>query len=252
MNTLLLPGNFPIMDVQNAGAHFIPKHLPYQIDPSKNRFAFYENFWKQVGSDLLAKHVELRGKSLLDYGCGRGEAIQIFADGGMQVTGADTDPECVRIATEYGKTVLLNPDDPVSQFGSKSFDIICCFHVLEHVPCPVKTLQDLAKIARSYVLVAVPNLRVLYWMFNRQFSLNYVNEGHLQGWDHWHFRNLAERHCGLELVDWAADTTILPVLSEAANRLFGPKMAIRLETGLFKRLFPFHCLSVIGLFRVKQ
>ena len=239
------------MDANHAGARFVPKHLPYQIDPEKNRFAFYENFWKEVGRGLLAKHVELRGKTLLDYGCGRGEALKLFASAGMQVTGADTDPECVRMATEHGKTVLLDPEDPVSQFGAKSFDIICCFHVLEHVPCPVKTLQDLAKIARSHLLLAVPNLRVLYWINNRKFSLDFVNEGHLQGWDHLHFRSLAERHCGLELVDWASDTTILPFLSEAANRLFGAKMAIRLETGLFKRFFPFHCLSVIGLFRVK-
>jgi 2-polyprenyl-3-methyl-5-hydroxy-6-metoxy-1,4-benzoquinol methylase len=33
----------------------------------------------------------------------------------------------------------LNPADPVGQFGPKSFDVISCFHVLEHVPSPVET-----------------------------------------------------------------------------------------------------------------
>lgn len=239
------------MDAENGGACPAPKHLPYRIDPSKDRFHYYETLWKEVSYDLLAKHVEMRGKTLLDYGCGRGEALKMFSDAGVHVIGADTDPECVRIATEHGKAVTLNPKDPVSQFGEKSFDVISCFHVLEHVPSPVKTLRDLASIARSHLVLAVPNLRVLYWIGKRECSLSFVNEGHLQGWDHWHFRSLAERHCGLELIEWAADTTILPVLSEGANRLFGRKMAIRLETGLFKRMFPFHCLSVIGLFRVK-
>lgn len=231
--------------------HAGPKHLPYRIDPSKNRFHHYENLWKQVGLDLLKKHVSVSGKTLLDYGCGRGEALRIYADAGLQVTGTDTDPECVRIATEHGKALLLNPEDPVAQFGAKSFDVITCFHVLEHVPSPIKTLKDLASIARSHVLVAVPNLRFLYWMFNRQFSLSLINEGHLQGWDHWHLRNLAERHCSLELVEWGSDATILPVLSETVHRLFGLQMTIRLETGIFKKIFPYHCLSLIGLFRVK-
>ncbi len=239
------------MDADSAGSHSAPKHLPYQIDPSTNRFHYYENLWKEVGLDLLRRHVDPRGKTLLDYGCGRGEALRIFSAAGMNATGADTDPECVRIATEHGKAVLLNPENPVAQFGAKSFDVITCFHVLEHVPSPVDTLRSLATIARSHLVLAVPNLRFLNWMFKRRFDLQLVNEGHLQGWDHWHFRNLAERHCGLELVEWGSDTTILPLFSELANNYLGPRTAIRLETGLFRKIFPYHCLSVIGLFRVK-
>jgi SAM-dependent methyltransferase len=227
------------------------KHLPYEIDPARNRFHYYETFWKKVGFDLLAKNVDLRGKSLLDYGCGRGEALDLFAAAGMQVLGTDTDPECVRLAAAHGKTVVLDAANPVGQFGPKSFDVISCFHVLEHVPSPITTLRDLARIARSHLVIAVPNLRVLNWIAAREIKLAYVNEGHLQGWDHWHFRNLAERHCGLELVEWANDTTILPLVSELSNKVFGPKFTIALETGIFKRLFPYHCLSIIGLFRVR-
>lgn len=239
------------MDADTAGARSAPRHLPYQIDPSANRFHYYENLWKQVGLGLLTKHVNVRGKTLLDYGCGRGEALRLFSAAGMSVTGADTDPECVRIAGDHGQAVVLNPENPVAQFGEKSFDVITCFHVLEHVPSPVKTLNDLSRIARSHVVLAVPNLRFLYWMFKRRFDLSLINEGHLQGWDHWHFRNLAERHCGLELVEWGTDATILPVISETVNRYLGPKTAIRLETGLFRKIFPYQCFSVIGLFRVR-
>jgi len=226
-------------------------HLPYQIDPSKNRFHYYENLWKEVGLSLLAKHAEIRGKTLLDYGCGRGEALRLFSQAGLKATGTDTDPECVRLASAHGPAVILQPEDPVRQFGAKSFDAISCFHVLEHVPSPIATLRALAQIARGHVVLAVPNLRFLYWMFNRQFSLSLINDGHLQGWDHWHLRNLAERHCGLELIEWGTDATILPVLSEAANRLLGPRAAIWLETGPFKKIFPYHCFSIIGLFKVK-
>ena len=240
------------MDAETAGTCAAPKHLPYRIDPSKNRFHYYENLWKEVGLGLLRKHLDVSGKTLLDYGCGRGETLGMYSRAGMIATGADTDPQCVQLANEHGKAVILDPENPVGQFGAKSFDVITCFHVLEHVPSPVKTLNELAKIARSHVVLAVPNLRFLYWMFKREFNLSHINEGHLQGWDHWHFRNLAERHCGLELVEWGTDATILPVVSEAVNRFLGAKAAIRLETGLFRRVFPYQCFSVIGLFKVKR
>lgn len=228
-----------------------PTHLPYQIDPDQNRFHFYENLWKKVGLDLLRKHYQVQGRSLLDYGCGRGEALELYAQAGMTVTGTDMDPECVRLASRLGKACVLDVTDPVGQFGKKSFDVITCFHVLEHVPRPKETLQALAEMARDYLVIAVPNLRFLYWTFKKEFSLSMINEGHLQSWDHWHFRNLAERHCGLELVEWGSDATILPG-SEFLVRTFGNRAAISLETGLFRKIFPYHCISVLGLFRVRK
>lgn len=240
------------MTAENAAAVAAPKHLPYQIDPTTNRSHYYENLWKRVGLDLLKKHTSPQGLTLLDYGCGRGEALEIFGAAGMKVLGADTDPECVRISAQKGEAKILDPKNPLAQFGERSFDVVSCFHVLEHVPAPVETLGALSKIARSYLVIAVPNLRLLAGMFKRQFDLRFVNEGHLQSWDHFHFRNLAERHCNLELIEWGSDATVLPVISEAILKVFGPRLTIKLETGLFRRAFPYHCVSVLGLFRPKR
>jgi SAM-dependent methyltransferase len=227
------------------------QHLPYEIDPSKNRSHFYEGLWKQRGLELLTKHVTPAGQTVLDYGCGRGEAIELFNRAGFRVTGADADPECVRLASARGEAKELNVADPLGQFGEKSFDIVVCFHVLEHVDNPKDVLRSLAKIARRYVLVAVPNLRNLIWFFKRGSDIRKesINEGHLHGWDHWHFLNLAERHCGLRLVEWTHDATILPVFNRFVQPIFGMKAAIWLETRVFRRLLPFWGISVIGLFK---
>ena len=229
-----------------------PKHLPYELQPTKDRSHFYETLWKHVSLDLLTKHCPARGQSVLDYGSGRGETLDIFGKGGFKVTGADVDPECVRLSSRFGPAVVLDPQNPVSQFGQKSYDIVTCFHVLEHVENPKKTLGELNQIARGYVLLAVPNLRYLNRLFTRHIDVTFVNEGHLQSWDHWHLRSLAERHCGLKLVEWGFDATRLPLLGDLAARMFGQRAAIALETGLFRWLFPFHGISVIGLFRVAQ
>ena len=64
---------------------------------------------------------------------------------------------------------------------------------------------------------------------------------------HAHFLNLAENHCGLRVIDWANDATIIPLLSELIRRTLGNRAVIRCETGLFKRLFPFWGISIIAL-----
>jgi len=226
------------------------KHLPYQVDPH-NRFAFYESHWKRVALKLLLEHRSAAQQRVLDYGSGRGETIEYFGAAGFKVVGTDVDPQCVELSSRFGEAVILKPDDPVGQFGPKSFDIVTCFHVLEHVDNPKQTLTALGRIARQFVLVAVPNLRYLHRLFERRFELADVNEGHLQSWDHWHLRNLAERHCGLRLLGWASDATALPFISALCLRVGGVRFTIALETGLFRKMFPFHCISVIGLFEPK-
>lgn len=227
------------------------QHLPYNIDPAKHREHFYETYWKHVSLALLRKHCPPAGQTVLDYGCGRGETLEIFGAAGFVVAGADVDAECVRLASRFGAAQILNPQDPIGQFGRKSYDVVTCFHVLEHVDNPRKTLNDLAAIARHYVVLAVPNLRYLHRLFTRRIDVTFVNEGHLQSWDHWHLLSLAERHCGLQWVDWGFDATRLPVLSSLTGKLFGQNAAKWLEMGLFRKIFPFHGISVIGLFRVK-
>lgn len=226
------------------------RHLPYQINPGKNRSHYYENLWKQKGLELLCKHTNPAGQTVLDYGCGRGEAIALFNQAGFDVTGTDADPVCVEIASQHGEAKLLNIADPVAQFGEKSFDYVICFHVLEHVDNPKEVLRALGRIARKNVLIAVPNLRNLVWFFKgrKNIRADMINEGHLQGWDHWHFLTLAERNCGLRHVDWAHDTTILPIFNRFVQPIFGMKAAIWLETKVFARLLPFWCNSIIGLF----
>ena len=122
-------------------------HLPYEIDEKTNRFAYYENLWKKKGLALLMQHCDPKGKTLLDYGCGRGECLEFAKSAGFIAKGADTDPKCVTLASRYGDACVLNAEDPLSQFGEKSFDVVTCFHVLEHVDNPKQILETLAKIA---------------------------------------------------------------------------------------------------------
>ena len=227
-----------------------PKHLPYEIDTSTNRFHHYETYWKICGLNLLKKHFHSpEVHSILDFGCGRGEVLSMYGEHGYKVLGTDADPECVRISEKSGNSVLLDVNDPLGQFGEKSFDAVVCYHVMEHVPSPLETIQILSKIARKAVVIAVPNLQTLTHMFGRKRNAASVNEGHLQSWDHAHLRSLAERHGNLELIECGFDTTILPIFNRFGPRLIGQSAMIQLETKLFTKLFPYHGLSVLGIFK---
>ena len=191
-------------------------HLPYQIDPRTNRHHFFEQNWKICARDLLRRHARPPG-TLLDWGCGRGESLPLFAGDGWSVRGADLDPICVGLSQKQGVPAqLVKSEIPAEAFPADSFDVVLCLHVLEHVDCPKKVLQGLAAVSKKYVLLGVPNARTLQEPFSRKVDLSKVNEGHLQIWNHAHLLNLAQRHCGLHLVSWGFDATILPFFARLA------------------------------------
>ena len=226
------------------------KHLPYKVEEHLDRYHYYENHWKRVALDLLQEHAgDVKGWSLLDYGCGRGETMDYASRMGMKVFGLDSDPNCVALSSIYGTAEVLNFAEPTKQVKPSSFDVVACFHVLEHVDNPKEVLKMLGLAAKKFVLTAVPNLQRIPNLRKPRAAPAECNPGHLQSWDHAHFRNLAETHCGLELVSWGYDATIVPIASETVRRLFGNRALIRLETGLFRRIFPFWGLSIIALLK---
>lgn len=226
------------------------KHLPYEVNEQSDRHHFYENHWKRTALELLARHAgDVRGWRLLDYGCGRGETMKYAAAAGMIPFGLDADPECVKRAASYGSAEVLDLAHPEGQVPRSSFDVAACFHVLEHVDNPKRVLTMLGESSRHYVLVAVPNLLRIPNLRKPHKQPDKCNNGHLQGWDHAHFQNLAENHCGLRVVEWANDATIVPVASEFLRRFFGNRTVIKWETGIFRRLFPYWGISIIALLK---
>lgn len=228
-------------------------HLPYEIDEESDRHHYYENHWKRVALALLARHAgDVKDWSFLDYGCGRGESLAYAASMGMVPFGLDSDPRCVALSQLHGKAEILDLAHPERQVQPSSFDVVACFHVLEHVENPKRVLTMLGKAARRYVLIAVPNLQKIPNLRKPRTDPSPTNPGHLQSWDHSHFRNLAETHCGLELISWANDATMVPFVSEFVRRLLGNKAVIRLESGPFRRMFPFWGISIIALLRPRM
>lgn len=118
-----------------------------------------EEINKNIGTSAeIVKQFGTRGK-LLDIGCSAGFFIASLKRRGWDVTGIDISEWASRFAREkLGLDVLTGSLEEV-RIGEQ-FDVITMYHILEHLPDPLKTLKRvLGLIVNSGVLIIKgPNL----------------------------------------------------------------------------------------------
>jgi len=105
--------------------------------------------------EILKRHRS--SGSLLDVGTGTGQFLSIARES-FTVLGTEVSESAVRIArNKYGLDVKQGQVEDI-QFDTQ-FDVITLFHVLEHVPNPLPTLQRCRELLNpdGILVVAVPN-----------------------------------------------------------------------------------------------
>lgn len=76
-----------------------------------------------------------QGGRLLDLGCGRGEALAVFARHGLAVHGIDASAEMVALCREKGLSAEQGDlFAALRAFPDASFDAVVSYHVIEHLP----------------------------------------------------------------------------------------------------------------------
>ncbi len=102
-------------------------------------------------------------RSVLDLGCGEGvlthQWAQQLADG--RVVGIDLEDPKLRsewATRERPNLEFVGVDgDPLPlAFADDEFDLVAATEVLEHVPDPAATVAEMARVARTHMLVSVP------------------------------------------------------------------------------------------------
>jgi SAM-dependent methyltransferase len=91
--------------------------------------------WRQRAAVALGR---LKGKRLLDYGCGQGEESCYFAKLGAVVTAIDVSDVGIRVGQQRARSNGLSIDFRVmdclhTSFGDESFDIVHGLGILHHV-----------------------------------------------------------------------------------------------------------------------
>lgn len=114
------------------------------------------------------------GGRALDVGCGNGRFVRTLNSIGWQAEGSDFSPDAVAAARSAGLTVHEGTLDD-EHFTPGSFDLVSARHVIEHVPEPIRFVQDIHRLLRQggRFLVRTPNSRALgrswfgvYWYAN--------------------------------------------------------------------------------------
>lgn len=132
---------------------------------------------------LIADRYLQPGDSVLDVGFGLGYGLNLMTKRAKTLSGIDID----RLAVAKGKRDLLNNpkieeitryDGLNIPYPEKSFDVVTCIDVIEHVPNFAQLIKNMCRVARRNVIISTPNRRAEYTRPNGRP----MNPWHLREW----------------------------------------------------------------------
>lgn len=87
---------------------------------------------------------ELKGAgTLLDVGCSSGAFLDTLKEGPWNLYGIEIDPQQAKRAQEMTGAQIFTGDPFDAPFPPESFDIVTCFHVLEHLDRPQERIEKI-------------------------------------------------------------------------------------------------------------
>ena len=104
--------------------------------------------------DWIDDAIGLRGKRILDVGCGGGLLSEALAQSGATVTAIDLAPNLLKVARLHGLesgVKVAYREMPVEALAGEtpaSFDAITCMEMLEHVPDPASIIEACASLLK--------------------------------------------------------------------------------------------------------
>jgi ubiquinone/menaquinone biosynthesis C-methylase UbiE len=101
--------------------------------------------------------IDPAAKTLLDVGCGKGFFLEQLKGRGLSLYGTDIVDKAQDKSFRYTQASIEH-----LPFPDKSFDVVTCFHTLEHIVDLPAAVAELNRVARRQLMVVVPCQR---WYF---------------------------------------------------------------------------------------
>jgi SAM-dependent methyltransferase len=163
-------------------------------------------------------------RSVLDVGCGEGVLTYEWAQklGEGRIVGIDLDDPKLR--AEWEKRTRPNLEYRAEEatqlsFRDDEFDMATAIEVLEHVPEPEKTLEEMARVAERWLLVSVPR-EPIWRMVNMARGAYWKTlgntPGHVNHWSKVGFKSLLTQFGAVEEMRSPFPWTMLLVKVEAS------------------------------------
>jgi len=138
--------------------------------------------------EFIDARAPVRGKTVLDVGCGGGILTEALAARGAHVMGIDLGEAPLAVANLHLKESGLRVDyrrvsaEDLAQERPAGFDIVTCLEMLEHVPDPASTIAACAALVKpgGHVFFSTINRNPKSWLFaiiGAEYVLNLLPRG---------------------------------------------------------------------------
>lgn len=97
--------------------------------------------------------------TVLDAGCGEGETLDRLGElMPVGAVGIDLNQQSVEFAARRLPDATIRRADLLAlPFGDRSFELVLCLEVLEHLPDPAAGLAELVRVSTGEIVVSVPH-----------------------------------------------------------------------------------------------
>lgn len=139
-------------------------------DEHPERIGLDENRGRLIASEHLGRYLWgaqlVRGRNVLDAGCGTGYGAKIIVESGAdRVVGVDISKDAVAEASEFNTSERVEIDQADLRslpYADGEFNLAMCFEVIEHVEDRDAVLDELARVLSSdgILCISTPNRRV--------------------------------------------------------------------------------------------
>ena len=166
-----------------------------------NKFSDLAHKWWDKNSEFKPLHdinplrlnyindlASIKGKSVLDVGCGGGILSESMAQLGANVTGIDLGEKSLKVAQLHSLESGVDVDyqlisvEKLAELQPFSFDVVTCLEMLEHVPNPASVVQACANLVKpgGHVFFSSINRNLKAYLFaviGAEYVLNLLPRG---------------------------------------------------------------------------